>query len=167
MDKKIIIVSMMIAVIAISTIAYIIVRPPSQVVLYVYPQTINARIGQNFTVTIRISGVTDLYGWQSTLKWNSTILDAMSIVKGAFLKSSTSEAFFSCNVSSAEGSMLLVGSLTGETQGTSGDGVLATMQFHVKEEGNCNLDLYGTELSDSSEKLMEHATNGGHVNASS
>src|SRR4030065_2024532 len=41
--------------------------------VFVNPATSHALIGQNITVNIDVSNVTDLYGWEFKLGWNNTI----------------------------------------------------------------------------------------------
>jgi len=133
----------------------------SSTTVYVDPQTSVGTIGQNFTINIDISNVIDLYGWEFKLGWNSTILDAVSVAEGSFLKSG-GETFFTYKVNNTEGFVLADCTLLGDVSGVHGNGTLASVEFHVKTYGNCTLDLYDTTLVGSSEQPIEHTAIDGY-----
>jgi len=133
----------------------------SSTTVYVDPQTSVGTIGQNFTININISKVIDLYGWEFKLGWNSTILDAVNVAEGSFLKSS-GETFFTYKVNNTEGFVLADCTLLGDVSGVNGNGTLASVEFHVKTYGNCTLDLYDTTLVSSSEQPIEHTAIDGY-----
>ena len=133
----------------------------SSTTVYVDPQTSVGTIGQNFTININISNVIDLYGWEFKLGWNSTILDAVSVAEGSFLKSG-GETFFTYKVNNTEGFVLADCTLLGDVSGVHGNGTLASVEFHVKTYGNCTLDLYDTTLVSSSEQPIEHTAIDGY-----
>ena len=133
----------------------------SSTTVYVDPQTSVGTIGQNFTININISNVIDLYGWEFKLGWNSTILDAVNVAEGSFLKSG-GETFFTYKVNNTEGFVLVDCTLLGDVSGVNGNGTLASIEFHVKTYGNCTLDLYDTTLVSSSEQPIEHTAIDGY-----
>jgi hypothetical protein len=153
MKKRTIIVVSSLMVLAI-VIAYVIIVFTPGTVLYVEPQIASKPIDQDFTVNITISNVADLFTWQFKLTWNTTILDLLNITEGPFPKSGGTTVW-SPEVNSTIGYVFAVCSLTGnETPGISGNGVLATLYFHVKGSGSCDLDLSETTLYNSSEKQI-------------
>lgn len=129
--------------------------------IYVDPHTSVGTIGQNFTVDINISNVTDLYGWELKLGWNSTILDAVNVVEGSFLKRG-GNTFFAYKINNTEGFGLVDCTLLGNVPGVSGNGTLATIEFHVKTLGECTLDLYDTTLVSSAEQPIPHTAFDGY-----
>jgi hypothetical protein len=129
--------------------------------LYVNPQTSVGTIGQNFSVNINISNVVDLYGWEFRLGWNSTILDAIAVTEGPFLKSG-GNTFFAYKINNTEGFVLADCTLLGDIHGVSGNGILAVIEFHVKTLGECILDLYDTILVNSAEQPIPHTANDGY-----
>lgn len=129
--------------------------------IYVDPHTSVGTIGQNFTVDINISNVTDLYGWEFKLGWNSTILDAVNVVEGSFLKGG-GNTFFAYKINNTEGFGLVDCTLLGNVPGVSGNGTLATIEFHVKTLGECTLDLYDTTLVSSAEQPITHTAFDGY-----
>jgi len=88
--------------------------------LYVNPQISVGTIGQNFSVYINISDVIDLYGWELRLGWNSTILDAIAVGEGPFLKSG-GNTFFTYKINNTEGFVLVDCTLLGDIPGVSGN----------------------------------------------
>ena len=38
-------------------------------------------VGTTFTITINVTGVIDLYGWEFRLRWNSTLLDVAGVTE--------------------------------------------------------------------------------------
>ena len=129
--------------------------------LYVNPQISVGTIGQNFSVYINISDVIDLYGWELRLGWNSTILDAIAVGEGPFLKSG-GNTFFTYKINNTEGFVLVDCTLLGDIPGVSGNGTLAAIEFHVKTFGECILDLYDTTLVSSAEQPIPHSAIDGY-----
>jgi hypothetical protein len=127
--------------------------------LYIDPQTTEKALGQYFSVNISVSNVADLYGWQLKLSWNETILDEVNVTEGTFL-GSQGHTLFDQNIYD-NGSLLLVGSRLYNVSGAYGSGVLATVQFHVIESGQCDLHLYETILASSSKESITHTVKSG------
>jgi hypothetical protein len=123
----------------------------------VVPASVNTHVGQYFTVSLTVSDVVDLYGWELRLGWNSTLLGAVSISEGPFLKTG-GNTFFSPKTYNAEGYILVDCTLLGPISGVDGDGVLTTVTFYTESEGACPLVLYGTILLNSSENYVTHQT---------
>jgi len=139
-------------------------KPNLQATLFTDPEAIWRPVGQDFTIKINVADIIDLYGWEFRLGWNVTVLDATSVVEGPFLKSGGANTFFFPSVNSTAGRMLVECTSLGNRPGISGGGTLATIQFHVKESGHCDLDLYDTKLLSSFEQPMIHLVNDGHFN---
>jgi hypothetical protein len=133
----------------------------STATIYVDPQESIGTIAQNFTISICISDVADLYGWEFKLGWNATILDSVEVSEGSFLKSGGS-TFFTYKTNNTLGYMIVDCTLLAQVPGVSGSGVLATIKFHVKSIGECILDLYDTILVNSVEQAIEHISIDGY-----
>lgn len=133
----------------------------STATIYLEPQTSFGEVGQNFTIKINISDVVDLYGWEIRLKWNSTILDALAVAEGSFLKSG-GNTFLTYKVNNTLGNVIVDCTLLGSVSGVSGSGTLATLQFYVETVGECPLDLYDTILINSAEQSIEHVAVDGY-----
>jgi hypothetical protein len=82
------------------------------------------------------------------------MLDLLNITDGPFLNLSGT-TIWNSEINSTMGYVFAVWSLTGsETPGISGNGVLATVYFHVKGSGSCDLDLSEITLYNSAEKTI-------------
>jgi hypothetical protein len=161
MNRKIIIVVSLLAILVIILAYIILTSPASSTVLSVDPQTVQGVMGKNFTISISISNVSDLYGWELKLRWNSSLLDLTNIAEGPILRSKGS-TFFSPKVNSTEGHLIADCTLLGDIPGFSGQGTLMTIQFYVKENGACDLNLYDTQLLNSMRQLITYTVHDGH-----
>ena len=129
--------------------------------IYVDPDVSVGAVGQNFTTNVNISNVTDLYGWEFKLGWNTTILDVVEVYEGPFLKD-VADTFFTCKVNSTAGYIIADCTFLGMVLGASGDGTLATVKFYVKSKGDSVLDLFDTILMDSNEQIIPHSAIDGY-----
>jgi len=127
----------------------------------VSPSSTTIPANQNFTIGVNVSGVSDLYGWEFQLGWNSTLLDAANVSEGPFLKAGGS-TFFSYSLNATAGNMLVDCTLMGNIPGTSGDGTLATITFYAKSVGECPLDLHDVILLNSAEQPIPSQAVGGY-----
>ncbi|MGD0979213.1 MAG: CARDB domain-containing protein [Candidatus Bathyarchaeia archaeon] len=110
----------------------------------VSPSSITISVNQNFTIDVDVSGVSDpygLYGWEFILTWNSSLLDAVNVTEGPFLKAGGGSTFFASEVNVTDGSMKVDCTLTGDANGVTGDGTLASITFYVYNSGGCPLHL--------------------------
>jgi hypothetical protein len=127
----------------------------------VSPSSVTVPVGQNFTISVTVSGVSDLYGWEFQMGWNSTLLDAVNVSEGSFLKAGGS-TFFTYTVNATAGNMIVDCTLTGSIPGVSGDGTLATITFYTKSVGECPLNLHDVTLLNSLEQPITSQTVGGY-----
>jgi len=163
MNRKIIIIVSSLAILTIA-IAYVITTMlASPAKMYVDPAIIAKAKGQDFTVDIGISYVVDLYAWKFKLTWDKTILDAINVTEGPFL-SDKGDTFFYPTINNTAGYVFLTCTLLGNVSGVSGNGALATIRFHVKENGSCSLNLTNTQLLNPLEGQINHQTTNGSFN---
>jgi len=123
--------------------------------LYIDPQTSIGMIDSSFTINVNIADVVNLYGWEVRMIWNATILDAVEVTQGSFLKSS-GDTFFTNVINNTEGYLIADCTLLGNAMGVSGNGVLMTVDFYVKTSGQSILDLNETTLLNPLEQPIEH-----------
>ena len=133
--------------------------------IFVDPPISTAEVGQTFFINIKISNVVDLYGWEFRLKWNSTLLNALNVIQGPFLKQGGG-TFFWPKINNTAGYILVDCTLLGDVPGVNGSGTLATVKFYAKNQGESILDLYDTLLLNSLETAISHANNDGNVTVS-
>jgi len=164
-NKNIIVISsLFISIVLAVTLAYTIMKGSTPlVVLHVEPQTIQGVIGQDFTININISNVIDLYGWSFKLSWNTTILEVVNVTEGTFLRNG--DTFFVPKINNTAGYMLVDCTLLGNVSGVSGNGTLAIIEFHAKEGGACDLNLYETMLINSDEQSIIHTIVNGYFSS--
>jgi hypothetical protein len=139
-----------------------VVQSASTATLSIYPASITAIQGQNFTISVTISNVPDLYGWEFRLNWTTTLVDAVNVVEGPFLKAGGS-TFFTFKVNATAGRMVVDCTLLGSVLGVSGTGTLATITFYAKNVGQSPLNLYDVILVNSSEQLIPSQATGGYA----
>ncbi len=128
----------------------------------VVPSSLTTGVGQNFNVNIAISNVLDLYAWEFELSWNMSLLDAVNVVEGPFLKGGSGPTFFTYNISSIDGRMVVDCTLLGMIPGVSGNGILSTVTFYPKNAGESPLGLYNVSLIDSFEQSIPCQTVDGY-----
>jgi hypothetical protein len=134
----------------------------STATLSVSPASIRATEGQNFTISVTVSNVLDLYGWEFRLNWTTTLVDEVNVVEGPFLKTGGT-TFFTVNVNATAGSMIVDCTLTGPVPGVNGNGTLATVTFYAKNVGTSPLNLYGVILVNSSVQEIPSQATGGYA----
>jgi len=138
------------------------IDPPSQ--------QVNA-VGDYFTVNVSISDVSNLYGYELEVYYNSTVMNGTQVTEGPFLNESGNyEPFFDIvsftdNYNSTEGLVSVVCTLTGAVLGVSGGGVLVTIEFKSLALGNSiPLNLEDVQLSDpNSNPISYQLLSGGTV----
>jgi len=166
MKPKIIISASVAIIIMIIIALFLATRTSPSTKVYVDPTTVERAVSQNFTVSIYASSVTDLYGWEFKLGWNQTILDLVNVMEGTFLKEK-GPTFLTSKLNSTIGYVLVDCSLLGDTTGVNGTGLLASIEFQVKETGNCKLDVYDTKLVDPNGETISHTTADAHFSTTS
>lgn len=118
-------------------------------VLSVSPSANNVTVGTTFSVDIRITGVTDLYGWQLDLNFGpSGLLNASPATEGSFFGGTTS--FFGAGtVDNTGGTITSMFNALSGSSGVNGDGILASLSFEAIGEGTATLSLMNVLLSNS------------------
>lgn len=164
MNRKIITVVSLLAIVLIVLAYVVFTSRSSSTVLSVDPQTVQGAAGMDFTINVSISNVTDLYGWEFRLNWNPSLLDVISVTEGPTL-SSRGSTVFSPKVNSTDGHLTADCTLLGDIPGFSGQGTLMTVEFYVKENGTCDLNLYDTQLLNSKEQQIALTVRDGRFSA--
>jgi hypothetical protein len=136
----------------------------SETILFVNPPRSFTEVNNEFLINVSIANVTDLYGWEFKIKWNSTLLDARNVTEGTFLKTQ-SETFFVIDINNTAGYIRAACTLIGDIPGVNGSGTLATIEYYVETPGECVLDLYDTKLVNSTEQPIGHNINDGYFSS--
>jgi hypothetical protein len=104
------------------------------------------QIGELFQVNITVTGVVDLQGWQIVLYFNRSVLSALNITEGPFLKSAGETIFLVgengiLNDYNATHGRIMAGAALLGYNWISGDGVLLTAKFNGTSIGSSFLTL--------------------------
>lgn len=111
--------------------------------------------GQNFTVTVRIANVTDMWSFRVDLGWGSPILDVADntgtsgtvegVTEGSFLQTG-GDTTFVANLDQAEGTLSVSCSLRSGGTWQSGNGILFSVKFTVEQYGATVLWIYYSRI---------------------
>jgi len=136
--------------------------------VYVDPDTYTVPgVNRTFTINITVSGVTNLWGWEINLFYNSAQLNCTDVGEGPFLKT-VGETFFwivnlTDNYNATHGYIRAFCHLTYVIPGPNGTGQIANVTFKSKALGNSTLDLTNTKLKKSDGEYLLHETLDGTV----
>ena len=98
--------------------------------------------GDTFTLDIRAENVLDLAGWQFDVAYDPTVLEALDVSEGDFLKTGGGSTFFqSGRIDNAAGK--ITGLIAGRISdgGVNGSGSVLHVRFKAKAEGETGLTL--------------------------
>jgi len=120
--------------------------------IFVDPPTSTVLVGQTFGISVSVVNITDddsLYGWEMELTFDPTVLKALSVTEGPFLKKAGDTFWIPPQIDNAAGtvkagSMLI---FPFPPKGAVGDGTLATIAFKALSGGITALGLKYTSLS--------------------
>jgi outer membrane protein assembly factor BamB len=128
------------------SVARVFVDPPIQTV---------GDIGDSFTVNVSIANVSNLFGWEFKLYYDSTIMNGTQATQGSFLKSGGGQTLFivvnfTDQYNPTYGVCWISCLLTGQNvPGVNGGGVLATIEFKsLAPADSVPLHLADVKLSD-------------------
>ena len=104
-------------------------------------------IGDTFEFDVRAESVSDLAGWQFDIAFDPTVLEALDVSEGDFLKSDAGTTFFQGGrIDNAAGK--ITGLIAGRISegGVSGSGSVLQVRFKAKAEGETELALGNFEF---------------------
>lgn len=129
--------------------------------IYLHPSVYTATSsGDIFTVEVNIANVSNLFGLEFKLGYDTTILDALEVVEGSFLGSFGATIPFKLEINETSGFIWVAIVLLGPTP-AEGDGTLATVSFECTGIGEYVFDLYDTKLVDAEVlPIAHHVTDG-------
>ena len=107
-------------------------------------------IGDTFTFDVRAENISNLAGWQFDIAFDSTVLEALDVSEGDFLKTDGGTTFFqSGRIDNAAGK--ITGLIAGRISegGVSGNGSVLQVRFKAKSEGETELALRNFEFGSS------------------
>jgi hypothetical protein len=114
-------------------------------IVSVYPSPQSVKVGQIFTVDIRVENITGLQCVDFCLKYDSTMLNATKVEEGSFMKAFGSTYIIKQeiqrNYQTNRGRVWFVDVITGNGSAT-GSGTLATVTFNATAPSEGVLDLF-------------------------
>lgn len=100
-----------------------------------------------FNVTLVVTDVTELFGWEFNITFNPVVLEAVDYTEGPFLEQAGDTYPLPPEVNNTAGWIAAGGWLFPYPEhGASGSGTLAYVTFKVKSEGKSNLHFFDTKL---------------------
>ena len=104
-------------------------------------------IDDTFTLDISAENVFDMAGWQFDIAFDPTLLDAINVSEGDFLKTGGGTTFFQGGtIDNAVGKITGLSAARLSTQGMSGTGTLLQVRFKAKSAGETKLALQNFEF---------------------
>jgi hypothetical protein len=133
-------------------------------VISAYPLLSSRLVGEDFTVTIRIAGVTRLYGWSVDLRWDPEILSLTEVTEGPFMKDFGPETFLATMINNTFGYLRADSSFSHPVppSGANGEGALAYVTFVAKSTGQTALRFAETDIITAEGAEIWHQTRDGY-----
>ena len=99
-------------------------------------------IGDTFTFDVRAESISDLAGWQFDIAFNPSILEAIDVREGDFLKAGGESTFFQGGrIDNASGKITGLSAALLAAHGVSGSGSVLQVRFKAKSEGETPIAL--------------------------
>jgi hypothetical protein len=143
-------------------------RPPAPpappATIYVDPESLidPALIPSNsFSVNVNIINGTDVLGYEFTLNFDPSIIEATSVLEGPYLSSVGSTTVLVTQIDNSIG-FVRFGAALIAPPGANGDGTLAAITFHVLSMGASLLTISGTSLTDPLGQPLSFTTQDGY-----
>jgi hypothetical protein len=119
-------------------------------ILSIQPPSRSVQPDRDFSFSVRVADITDLFAFQFDLAFDPAILSAASVTEGSFLRNGGSTVFVPGTINNTAGTINFTGdSLIGPIQGVSGSGTLATVNFQAFRPGMSPIALSNVVLLDS------------------
>jgi len=133
-------------------------------VMSVQPGTLAVTAGQGFTLSVQISGVSDLYGYQFDLGFDSAVLSATSVTEGPFLATGGPTIFLPGVIDNVGGSITENADiLDGAVSGVDGSGTLLDVSFQALAAGSSTVQLFNVIALNSFGEGIDVTTSGSTV----
>jgi len=134
-------------------------------ILSVDPSETHVTNGFGFSLDVKMDNVTDLYAFDVRLYFNTTLLQAVQLNEGPFLRSGGDTFVVKSVINATEGYVRFASTLLSAENGVNGTGMLFSITFATTEGviGNCSVTFGNTVLSDSQANPIDHAKHDGTV----
>jgi hypothetical protein len=136
----------------------------AQAVISIDPTTQTTSTGSIVTVDVAISNVSDLYGYQFDLGFNSSVLQAVSSSEGPFLAGGGSTFFISGTNDNLAGTVFATAdTLLAPISGVNGSGELAIFTFDAIGAGTSTFTIQNETLLNSGLNVISDLSKTGLV----
>ena len=108
----------------------------------------NLLAGDTFTLNLNAENIIDLAGWQADITFDPTVLEAVEVTEGDFLKTEDGNTFFQDGtIDNTIGKITDLFSARISESGVSGTGTLLSVTFKAKAGGETQVTLENFEFS--------------------
>ena len=116
-------------------------------------------LGDTFTLNIRAENISNLAGWQFDMAFDPTVLEAVDVNEGDFLKMDGGTTFFQGgSIDNAAGKITQLSAARLSTQGVTGTGTLLQVRFKAKSIGETQLSLQHSEFGSPTGEIIPAGT---------
>ena len=122
---------------------------PAEPVVTVNPKISVTAPGESFEINVTVSDVSDLYGWQFNITFNSAVLNCTGVEEGPFLEQAGTVFPLPPTIDNTAGFVFFGESLwlPFPPSGANGSGILAAITFNVTTEGESNFHFFESKLN--------------------
>lgn len=132
--------------------------------LSISPASATVGAGNNVTLDVDISNITDLYAFQFDVTFDPGTVSAVSITEGSFLPGGGPTFFLPGTIDNVGGTIASTAdSLVGAIPGVNGNGTLAILTLFGLALGTSMIDLSNVFLLDSNLNSIDASTRSGNV----
>ncbi len=136
----------------------------STVTVAVVPADTSKAAGDQFEISIEVTGVMDLGAFELSLRYDAALVQVDKATLGEFIGSTERTVVpLGPNIEAAEGRLVIGAITTGTDAGAEGQGVLATLSFTALRAGTGTLQLEAVRLSDTKGQPIAAAAADGSV----
>ncbi|MDE0688466.1 MAG: cohesin domain-containing protein [Candidatus Poribacteria bacterium] len=112
-------------------------------------------VGDTFTLDLRAEDIYDLAGWQFDIAFDPTVLEAIEVNEGDFLKTKGDTTFFQKGkIDNRDGKITGLSSALLSGGGVTGTGTLLSVNFSAKAGGETQLKLQNVQFGSSTGSLI-------------
>lgn len=129
--------------------------------VFVEPPISLVYVNETWMVNVNVFNVTDLYGFDFKLGYDTTFLNATEVVLGSFLNPPYS--IIIQEIDDTLGMVWFAATSISPAEPVNGSGTLATINFTVIAEGDTVLNLYDTKLDNFYGNPISHDLMDGHL----
>jgi len=162
MNKKIVIISFVIFL----SLTSIIFAQDIIAKVFLYPSSAKKIVGSVLSVNVNVANVSNLYGYDFKLYYDTRILDINNVTEGSFLKGKGSTFFkvkeMRDNYNSTHGRIWFYSTMLSPAPPASGSGTVAIIEFKGVKAGTATINLYDTKLVNSNSGKIDNNIAGGY-----